>query len=120
LEVSEVTYRRRYEGKNKGGMSLNGISRTAKVVGTGVIFLAVLVGMQFYIVREVLAELMFFCMLFIAMEIVVVILFGINEARLRSLLWFKAHIALANLHLQHATVVSVAKPVIQSRASTLR
>ncbi len=101
-------------------MSLNGISRTAKVVGTGVIFLAVLVGMQFYIVRELLAELMFFCMLFIAMEIVVVILFVINEAGSRSLLWFKAHVALANLHFQHATVDSVAKTAIHSRASTLR
>jgi hypothetical protein len=101
-------------------MSLNGISRTAKVIATGLVFLTVLVGMQFYVVRELLVELMFFCILVAAIEIAVGILLVIAEASSRFLLWFRAHIALAGHHLQHATAVIVAKQAIHSRPSAIR
>ncbi len=59
-----------------------------------------------YVVRELVIELLFFCILFAALGIAVAILLVIAEVASRVFLSFSAHIVCRRLHLLHATAAS--------------
>lgn len=81
----------------------NGIGRTSVVIATGLATSAAVAGIQFYVVRELMIELLLFCILFTAMGIAVAILLVIDEAASRAFLWLRAQIVWAHLHFHHAT-----------------
>jgi hypothetical protein len=102
LEVSHVTYGSRHGGKTKPRMKPHGIGWTFVVIGPVLAISAAVAGTHFYIARELVFELLFFCILFAATGIAVAILFVIDEVASRAFLWLRAQIVWAHFHLRHA------------------
>jgi hypothetical protein len=78
-------------------MQYNGIARTSIVIAMGLITSAAVAGTQIYVVRELLAALLFLRILFTAIGIAVAISLVIDEVGSRAVLQLKTHIAWARL-----------------------
>ena len=84
-------------------MKPDGTGRMFAVIATGLATSAAVAGMQVYLVRELVIELLFFCILLTAIGIAVAVLLVIDELTPRAFLWLRVQITWAYLHLRHAS-----------------
>jgi hypothetical protein len=93
-------------------MKSKGIGQVSAVLAAGAAASAVVAGTEVYLVRELMTELLFFCILFAAMGIAVAIFLVIDAGASRAFLWVRAQIIWAHIHLRHATAVRCAASAI--------
>lgn len=101
--MTEVTYSFLARGKTLATMQSKGIGRLSVLITTGAATFAAVAGMGIYAVRELVVELLFFCILFAAMGIALAVLLAIDEIAFRAVGWVRAQITCPYLHFRHAT-----------------
>jgi hypothetical protein len=83
-------------------MQSKSIGRIWVFIAIGAATSAAVAGMRVYVVRELMVEMLFFCILFVAMGIAVIVLLAMDEIVLRAFMWVRTQMTCAHLHFRHA------------------